>query len=457
MSRLRGRFDKATDPEMDEFASSIEVDLQMVEEDIEGSKAHAQMLGEVGLLSFDEVDKIVDGLDTVLLEIREGVFRPGSAYEDIHMAVESRLEEHIGAVAGKLHTARSRNDQVATDLRLWLKRHLGRLDRNLADLLRSILDRIEIDGQILMPGYTHLQRGQPIFLGHHLLGHAWPVVRDRERLAAALDRIDASPLGAGALAGSAHPIDRQRVAELLGFGGVIENALDAVAARDHLQETASVCAIAMANFSRMATELILWSSQEFRFLRLDEAFSTGSSIMPQKRNPDSAELIRGKTGRVFGDLVALLTLTKGLPLAYNRDLQEDREAIFDAVLTTSQCASILAKLWASAEVVRDRFEDELRGDPLLATELADALVDAGVPFREAHQVVGELILRLEQEGRGLETLTPEELSSTHPDFPDDTVTRLDPRQAADRRTSYGGTSWSEIERQRRLLLGLVDS
>jgi argininosuccinate lyase len=442
---------------MGEFASSIEVDLLMVEEDIEGSKAHSQMLGEVGLLSPAEVDKILDGLDTVLLEIRDGVFRPDSGYEDIHMAVEMRLEKLIGVVAGKLHTARSRNDQVATDLRLWLKRHLTRLDHNLVDLLRSILNRIDTDGQVVMPGYTHLQRGQPIFLGHHLLGHAWPIVRDRERLAAALDRIDASPLGSGALAGTPHPIDRHRVAELLGFGGVVENALDGVAARDHLQETASVCAIAMANFSRMAAELILWSSDEFRFLRLDQAFSTGSSIMPQNRNPDSAELIRGKTGRVFGDLVALLTLTKGLPLAYNRDLQEDREAIFDAVSTTSRCASILANLWASAEVIRERFEDELRGDPLLATELADALVDGGVPFREAHQIVGELILRLEREGRGLDTLTPEELSSVHPDFPEDTVSRLDPRQAANRRTSFGGTSWSEIERQRQLLLGLVDS
>jgi argininosuccinate lyase len=441
---------------MVEFSSSVEVDLEMLEEDVEGSKAHARMLGETGILSSTEVDQIVDGLEKVRTEVVQGDFRPGPAHEDIHMAVEARLEHHIGAVAGKLHTARSRNDQVATDLRLWLKHHLNRLDRNLASLMRSMLERIELDGRIVMPGYTHLQRGQPIFLGHHLLGHVWPLARDRQRLASALKRIDASPLGGGAMAGTPHPINRQRVAELLGFAGVVENALDAVAARDHLQETASVCAIIMANFSRIAAEMVLWSSQEFRFMRLDEAYSTGSSIMPQKRNPDSAELIRGKTGRVFGDLVALLSLTKGLPLSYNRDLQEDREALFDAVSTVSRCASMLSKMWGSVEFDRDRFEPELRGDPLLATELADALVDAGVPFRQAHGVVAELILCLEQESRSLETLTLEELRSYHADFPDDTLVRLDPRQAAERRTSHGGTAWSEVERQRLILLVNLD-
>ncbi|MEJ2085193.1 MAG: argininosuccinate lyase [Acidobacteriota bacterium] len=309
MTRLRDRFDRPADPEMDDFASSIEVDLEMMEQDVEGSRAHARMLAEAGLISETEAASLVAGLDRVEQELREGIFQPDTGYEDIHMAIESRLEEHVGEIAGKLHTARSRNDQVATDVRLWLRSRLRTLDGCIVELLRSLLDRIESDGRTLMPGYTHLQRGQPVLLGHHLLAHAWPLSRDRERLAGALTRVDASPLGAGALAGTSHPINRQRAAELLGFSSVVPNAMDAVAARDHVQEVAAVCAILMTHLSRMATELVLWSSQEFRFVRLDEALSTGSSILPQKRNPDSAELVRGKTGRVMGDLVSLLTLT----------------------------------------------------------------------------------------------------------------------------------------------------
>jgi len=457
MSRLRDRFDRPADREMDEFASSIEIDLEMVGEDIKGSKAHARMLAEVGLISEADAESLLEGLDKVERELQEEVFQPGTQYEDIHMAIESRLEHHIGETAGKLHTARSRNDQVATDLRLWLKSRLPSLDACIVELMRALLDRIESDGRTVMPGYTHLQRGQPILLGHHLLGHVWPLSRDRERLTGALIRVDASPLGAGALAGTPHPIDRRRVAQLLGFSSVVPNAIDAVAARDHVQEVAAVCAILMTHLSRMATELVLWSSQEFRFLRLDEAYSTGSSIMPQKRNPDSAELVRGKAGRVMGDLVSLLTLTKGVPLAYNRDFQEDRRAIFDAVSTSTKCASILAKAWATAEVNVSRFEDELRGDPLLATELADALVDGGVPFREAHGIVAKLMLRLEKERRGLDTLSQKDLLSVHPGFPDDTLIRLDPRKAIERRSSQGGTAWSEVERQRRILLTRLES
>jgi argininosuccinate lyase len=327
VSRLRGRFSAPTDPEMDRFSSSIEVDMAMAQDDIAGSRAHAIMLGEVGVISPDDAERLVQGLEQIARELESEEFVPTSEHEDIHMAVEARLFELLGETAGKLHTARSRNDQVATDVRLWLRRQLEHLDDVLGELIHGLVDQAREAGQILMPGYTHLQRGQPILLGHHLLGHIWPVVRDRQRLAEARQRLDASPLGAGALAGTGLPIDRQRTAELLGFSGVVENALDAVAARDHEQEVAAVCAIAMTHLSRMAAELVLWSSAEFRFVELDQAYATGSSIMPQKRNPDAAELVRGKAARVYGDLVTLLTLSKGLPLAYNRDLQEDRRPL----------------------------------------------------------------------------------------------------------------------------------
>jgi argininosuccinate lyase len=430
MSRLRGRFDSPTSEAMQRFSSSLEVDLEMVQEEIAASRAHATMLGETGLLTEVEVEDLQQGLERVGRELREGTYQPGSELEDVHMAVEARLVELLGETGRKLHTARSRNDQVATDVRLWLKRRLAGLDEALADLLGALVGRIEADGRILMPGYTHLQRGQPILLGHHLLGHAWPLLRDRQRLAGALRRLDASPLGACAMAGTSHPIDRRRTAE-----------------RDHLQEVAATCAIAMTHLSRMAAELVLWSSSEFRFVRLSEDFATGSSIMPQKRNPDAAELVRGKAGRVYGDLMALLTLVKGLPLAYNRDLQEGREAIFDAVKTTLACVRILAQVWRSLEIDPQRFEGELVGDFSLATELADAMVKAGVSFRQSHDAVGALVLRLEQEQRSLADLSPQELADLHPCLSAEGAELLDPRRATERRVSHGGTAWPEIERQ----------
>ena len=293
MSRLRGRFSGPTDAQMDRFSTSIDIDLRMAQEDIDGSKAHATMLGEVGIVTATEAESLVRGLEQIGQELASGAFRPTVEHEDIHMAVESRLQEILGDLAGKLHTARSRNDQVATDVRLWLKRHLVDLDEALCALIETLLQRIRRDGQIIMPGYTHLQRGQPILLGHHLLGHTWPLRRDRQRLSDSLGRLDASPLGAGALAGTSLPIDRRRTAEILGFASLVENALDAVAARDHEQEVAAVCSIVMTHLSRMAAELVLWSTAEFRFASLDEAFATGSSIMPQKRNPVSVDPDQG--------------------------------------------------------------------------------------------------------------------------------------------------------------------
>jgi argininosuccinate lyase len=449
MSRLRDRFDGPVSRVMRRFSSSLEVDLEMAVEDLEGSRAHARVLAESGVIEEAEAGQLIAGLDRIADELEAGEFSPTLEDEDIHMAVERRLIELVGEVGGKLHSARSRNDQVATDVRLWLKKRLRVLERALARLLTALLDRVERDGKILMPGYTHLQRGQPILLGHHLLAHGWSVQRDRERLAEAARRVDRSPLGAGAMAGTPHPIDRRRSAELLGFAAVVENAMDAVSARDHLQETTAVCAIAMANLSRMAEEIVLWSSSEFAFVRLADAHATGSSIMPQKRNPDAAELVRGKAGRVFGDLVSLLTLVKGLPMAYNRDLQEDRRPLFDAVRTTIASVELMAEVWAELEFTAGRFEDELAADSSLSTELADALVEAGTPFRRAHSSVARLMARLEAEGRTIDSLGDDELEELG--LGGAARDLLQPRTAVSRRTSLGGTSRQEVERQVELL------
>jgi len=444
---LGGRFERPPSEEMTRFSSSLEVDLRMLDEDVEGSLAHVVTLGDAGLLDEEEVETLCRGLERVRSEIRAGGWVPEAHHEDVHMAVEARLIEVVGEVGKKLHTARSRNDQVATDVRLWLKRRLAVLDEALVELLRTLLDRVEADGRTLIPGYTHLQRGQPIWLGHHLLAHVWALDRDRGRFADARRRLDRSPLGACALAGTPHPIDRGRTAELLGFGGVVPNAMDAVAARDHEQEVAAACAICAGHLSRMAEELVLWSSSEFALVRLGEDFTTGSSIMPQKRNPDAAELVRGKSARVHGHLTALLALTRALPMAYNRDLQEDREPLFDAVLTTLDAVRITAGTWRTLEVRHHRFDAELAGDFSLATELADLLAGKGVPFREAHEIVGRIVRWCEEEGGDLRLLTPEVARRFHPAFPDDLGPWLDPEAAVERRTSWGGTAWKEVERQ----------
>jgi argininosuccinate lyase len=451
MSLLRGLFDGDEDDLFRAFASSLEIDLWIAREDIEGSIAHVTMLGEVGVLTPEEAATLVDGLSLILGELREGTWAPDESQEDIHMAVEARLTAIVGEVGGKLHTARSRNDQVATDVRLWLKRQLGALAAAVGNLVTTLLDRVESDGQVLMPGYTHLQRGQPILLGHHLLAHAWALSRDLERIREVTARVNRCPLGAGALAGTPHPIDRQKTAELLGFSGPIENAMDAVASKDHLQETLSACAICMSTLSRMAEELVLWSSAEFAFIQLDERHTTSSSIMPQKRNPDGAELIRGEAGVVFGHLQALLALTKALPLAYNRDLQQERQPLIESVLRTTASVQLLAAMWSKLEVRRARFEGELFADFSLATELADLLVDRGVPFREAHRIVAQAVRWCEEQGGNLALLDGGGAQSFHPDFPSDLGPWLDPRAAVERRTSFGGTASTEIERQVSLL------
>ena len=451
MALWDGRFAGGPAAEMQAFSESLTDDLRLWREDIAGSRAHATMLAEVGLLTPEERDALLAGLDAVAVEL-EGGWVPGIEDEDIHMAVERRLQSHAGPVAGKLHTARSRNDQVATDLRLWLRGAIDTLDGALASLSSALLDRVEADGRTLLPGYTHLQRAQPIWLGHQLLAHAWALSRDRERLADARRRVNRSPLGAAALAGTPHPVDRHRTAELLGFDGLMDNAMDAVAARDHLLEAVAACAICASHCSRMAQELVTWSSSEFAFVRLGEAWSTGSSIMPQKRNPDAAELVRGKTGRVYGSLMSLLTLVKALPLAYNRDLQEDKPALFQAVDTTTACVRVLTGCYATMEV---RGGPDLRGAFLLATELADHLACRGVPFREAHRVVGQLVAQCEAQGGDLSLLTLEALQATHPGFGEDVLAWLEPEAAVERRTSIGGTAWCEVERQVEVLRGTL--
>jgi argininosuccinate lyase len=455
MSLLRGLFDGDEDELFHTFASSLEMDQWIAEEDIEGSIAHVTMLGGVGVLSQDEARILADGLTQILSELRAGTWTPDDSQEDIHMAVEARLTDLVGEVGGKLHTARSRNDQVATDVRLWLKRRLGNLQVAVRDLVTALLDRVETDGQVLIPGYTHLQRGQPVILGHHLLAHAWALSRDLERIREVTARVNLSPLGACALAGTPHPINRRHTAELLGFSGPIENAMDAVAAKDHLQEAVSACAICMSTLSRMAEEIVLWSSTEFALIGLDDRHTTGSSIMPQKRNPDGAELIRGGAGMVFGHLLALLTLTKAMPLAYNRDLQHERKPLIETVLRTTASVQLLAAMWGKLDVRTERFENELCGDFSLATELADLLAERGVPFREAHRVVAEAVRWCEEQGGNLTLLDGGAAQQFHSDFPSDLGLWLDPRAAAERRTSFGGTASSEIERQVALLRDLV--
>ncbi len=443
MALWDGRFDGGPAEEMQRFSESLSTDLLMWREDITGSRAHATMLRDVGLLNDDELQSLLRGLDQVAAEL-EGGWVPGVEQEDVHMAVEGRLHEIVGPVAGKLHTARSRNDQVATDVRLWMRGRIDELDAAVRALLLTIVEVAETKGKVVVPGYTHLQRGQPIWFAHHLLAHAWSLQRDLERLADTRRRVNQSPLGAAAMAGTPHPIDRHKSASLLGFSGPMNNAMDAVSARDHALELASTCSILSIHLSRMAEELVVWSTREFGWIRLSDAWSTGSSIMPQKRNPDAAELVRGRTGRATGALMSLFTLVKALPMAYNRDFQEDRVALFPAVLSTLTCVRVLNGCFASMDVLGG---PDLVGDFSLTTELADYLAGKGVPFREAHHVAGRLVRLCEERKHGLDGLSMDDLRAAHAAFSDDALRWLEPVQAIERRKSFGGTAWSEVSRQ----------
>jgi argininosuccinate lyase len=442
-----GRFTEATDAQVEEYTASIPYDWRLYPFDIAGSIAHAAMLGRTGIITDREARRIIKGLRDVLQEIVDGRFRFSMALEDIHMNIEHRLIRKIGAVGGKLHTARSRNDQVALDLRMYLRDEILKLRELLRGLQRSIVELAGREQDTVMPGYTHLQRAQPVLLGHHLLAYYEMFDRDRARLADCYKRVNVMPLGSGALAGTVLPIDRQYVAKLLGFDGVSENSMDAVADRDFAVEFVSACCQIMVHVSRLSEELVLWSSSEFGFITIADAFTTGSSIMPQKKNPDVAELARGKAGRVFGSLTALLTLLKGLPLAYNRDLQEDKEPVFDAADTVSRTLSVLTAMLRGVQVNREAMRRAAEDGFITATDLADYLVRKGMPFRQAHEIVGRAVLRAIQLGCGLRELPLAEYRKLSPLIKSDVADALSVRTSVGRRTSYGGTAQGNVKKR----------
>ncbi len=442
-----GRFEGKMDQFAERFTASLPFDKRLYEFDIRGSIAHAKMLSKCGIIEGSEADAIIRGLREIEEEIKSGKFAFELADEDIHMAIERALIEKIGPVGGKLHTARSRNDQVALDMRLFMRAQIVEIAKEVIELQRAILKSARDNHHVIMPGYTHLQRAQPVLLSHHMLAYFWMLERDFARLADCWKRADVMPLGSAALAGTVYPIDREYVARILGFSGVSENSIDAVSDRDFAAEFLAAAAIIAVHLSRFAEEIILWSSAEFGFIELSDAFATGSSIMPQKKNPDVAELIRGKSGRVFGDLVAVLTFLKGLPLAYNRDMQEDKESIFDAVDTVRDCLraarGLLGAVRIDAEAMLKAAEDGFSN----ATDLADYLVGKGLPFREAHAIAGEAVKKCVKEGRSLSDLSLSELRGFNPAISEDVFDAISVREAVRRRSSRGGTSPEKIAEQ----------
>jgi argininosuccinate lyase len=438
-----GRFSGPTAELMEQINASIGFDIRLYDVDIEGSLAQAEALRNAGVLASDEWAVIVLGLHQVRKEIADGRYSPGIETEDIHMAVERRLIEIVGPVGGKIHTGRSRNDQVALDVRLWLKRELTDLTGLVTELQRVVIARAEEEIDTYLPGYTHLQQGQPIRLGHYLMSLFWMLDRDRGRLCDARSRADRMPLGAGALAGSAFPVDRAALCERLGLSAPTENSIDAVTDRDHLAETVFATAQLVTHLSRFAEDWIIWSSREFQFVELDDAYSTGSSMMPQKKNPDSLELIRGKTGRLYGNLTTLLTIQKGLPLTYGKDLQEDKEPLFDAVDTARTCVLVFGGALSTMSIRRDRMRDAL--DPsLYATDLADILVGRGLPFRDAHRVVGGLVGKAIKLGVDLTDLPWEEFASSSDLFEIKDLDLLTPESSTEARRAPGGTSRQSV-------------
>jgi len=442
-----GRFEGSLDEFVTEFGASLPVDRVMWESDIRGSIAHVRMLAKQGIVPADEAQEIEAGLLDVYTDLSTGRFVFDNADEDIHMAVERAMTAKVGPVGGKLHTARSRNDQVATDTRLHVKGVAWDLIDAVASLQGALIAVADEHFGAIMPGYTHLQKAQPVLFSHHLLAYVWMLERDALRLRHAREAADVSPLGSAALAGTTFPLDRRDVATELGFAGITPNSLDAVSDRDFLLDLAYACSVAMMHLSRLCEELILWSSDEFRFVTMDDAYSTGSSIMPQKKNPDVAELVRGKTGRVYGDLVALLTVMKGLPLAYNKDMQEDKEGVLDAASTLSACLRVTEGMVATLKVNEDRMRAGAAGGFMAATDLADHLAAHGVPFRDAHEVIGKLVLECERSGRTLQDLTLDELKTASPAFGDDALDAVDLDLVVSRRTSEGGTGHDAVRAQ----------
>ncbi len=442
-----GRTDGVTSRQADDFNSSIRFDSRLYREDITGSIAHAKMLAKCSILTPGEAETIIEGLCGILSDLETGKLPIDPESEDVHMFVEETLTKRIGDAGKKLHTARSRNDQVALDLRLYLKKEGSAILAQLKDLLAVIAEKAEAGKALILPGYTHLQHAQPITFGHHLAAYAYMFLRDADRIRDALARTDLSPIGSCALAGTTYPTDRAYEAELLGFSGIVPNSIDGVADRDFAIEFLSALAILMMHLSRFSEEIVLWSSSEFGFLQLSDAYTTGSSIMPQKKNPDMAELVRGKTGRVYGDLMAILTVFKGLPLAYNKDMQEDKESVFDACDTVRACLPVFTGMLATAEPKAERMLSAAKEGFLNATDLADYLTKKGMPFRDAYRLSGRLVAEAIREGRSLEALPLETYKSESELFDADLYGEIDLAACVNKRRSAGGTSVSSVEAQ----------
>ena len=442
-----GRTAGETDRIADDFNSSIHFDSRMYREDITGSMAHAAMLASKHIITAEEADTLIDGLQGILSDIDAGKLEIDMTCEDIHMFVEQVLTERLGDVGKKLHTARSRNDQVALDLRMYLRTASSGIRAQLVELLGVLADQAEAHKATIMPGYTHLQRAQPITFGQHLMAYAMMLLRDVDRLDDTVKRMNVSPIGCCALAGTTYDTDRWFEANKLGFSDICRNSLDGVSDRDFCVEFMSFCSILMMHLSRLSEEIILWSSWEFKFVELSDAYTTGSSIMPQKKNSDMAELIRGKTGRVYGDLVALLTTLKGLPLAYNKDMQEDKESVFDAVDTVVQCLQVLTPMLATMTVLEGNMKLAAQKGFINATDLADYLVKKGMPFRTAYKIAGQLVAKCIAEGKVLETLTLEEYRACSDLIDEDIYTEIDLATCVAKRISEGGTSPASVEAQ----------
>jgi argininosuccinate lyase len=439
-----GRFEKDMDRLAEEYSESVSFDVRLAQYDIRGSIAHAKMLGHTGVLAAAEAKQLVDGLESISRDIESGRFKFKREYEDVHLNIERELIKRIGDVGGKLHTARSRNDQVVLDILMYLKDEIREVCRRLVGIQSALVELADRTVDVIVPGFTHMQHAQPVIMAHHFLAYFEMFQRDRTRFLDLRKRADVMPLGSGALAGTSFPIDREFVARELGFARVTENSIDAVSDRDAIVEFCAAASICMMHVSRLAEEIVLWSTSEFGFVEVDDAFATGSSIMPNKKNPDIAELARGKTGRVYGNLVALLTVVKALPLAYNRDLQEDKEALFDTIDTLKRTLAVFAPMLRTLKTNKERAGQACAEGYVVATELADYLARKGVPFRKAHRIIGKIVLDCSKKGRALQELSLKELRKYSDKFEEDAPACLQLEFAVANKESYGGTSPARV-------------
>lgn len=447
MAMWDGRFEKKIDSRTNDFNSSIKFDHKMYKHDIKGSMAHAKMLSKQGIIGEDDKEKILKGLEEILEDIESGNLKLDPNAEDIHMFVEAELTKKIGQSGKKLHTARSRNDQVALDIKMYLKDAILEIQKELKELIATFVEKAEENTKTIMPGYTHLQRAQPVTFGHHLMAYVEMFLRDEERLSQTYNRMDVSPIGSCALAGTTYNLDREYEAKELGFASVTNNSLDGVSDRDYVIELLSDISMIMMHLSRISEEIVMWSSWEFKFVELDDAFATGSSIMPQKKNPDITELIRGKTGRVYGNLMAMLTVMKGTPLAYNKDMQEDKEAIFDALDTVNLCITTLNPLVKTMTVLKDNMKKAAAKGFINATDCADYLVEKGIPFRDAYKITGSLVKYCIKNDTTLENLKLEEFKEYSDKFEEDVYEAIDLINCVNKRNVVGGPAAEQVMKQ----------